>query len=85
MSDEEPRRFSDEMLWRLDERVRMHIEWIEKDHKNVLERIKELEKFRVDIEKPVHAAGWIILGLIASFIASVGAWIWRLITKVHVS
>jgi len=83
MTDDIPRRFSDEMLIRLDQKVTDQIEFVQKELKELHARLLEMEKFRSDVEKPIHAAGWIIIGLVGSFVAAVGTYLWRLISRLH--
>ena len=73
------RRYSDEMLYRLDERVRLHIDWIEKEHIETKKRVKDLEDWQKSIEQPVHYAGMIIIGLVLAVF--VEFCLWRLLSR----
>lgn len=81
--EEPPRRFSDEMLYRLDERIKQHLEWSEKQTQEIVDRLKTLEDWKRDIEKPVHYAGLVVIGLVLAFVGAVGKYLWVLMTKIH--
>lgn len=81
-NDIKGRRYSDEMLWRLDQKLEDHLKWAEGEDQVFKERLIALESFRNSIEKPVHAAGWIIIGLVGSFIAAVGAYLWKMLSRI---
>jgi hypothetical protein len=83
VNEENGRRFSDEMLIRLEQKFTDHDEWEKGIFKNFEGRINRLEEFKNQVEKPIHAAGWIIIGLIASFVAAVGAYTWNMLTRLH--
>ena len=83
--DNEPaRRFSDDMLIRLDQKVEDHLKWSMAAEASVNARLSSLEMFRSDVEKPVHVAGWIILTFIGAFVIAVAGYIWHLATtRIH--
>lgn len=83
MVEETGRRFSDEMLIRMDQKFEDHLEFSKQRSEMFEARIIDLERFRTNIEKPVHAAGWLLIGLVGSFVAAIGTYAWRLLTRVH--
>ena len=84
MSEEEkPRRYSDEMLFRLDERMKVHIEWTQSVTHSQEARIKDMENWRKEVEQPIHYAGMLLLGLVLAFAGAIGTWLWKLLTRLH--
>ena len=80
MGNNEPRRFSYEMLIRMDERLTSHTKCIMDQVTEINRRISLLESFRTDIEKPVHAAGWILITFIGAFVIAVAGFVWQFLT-----
>ncbi len=84
-NDDPPRRFSDEMLIRLDQKLSDHLNWSIASHTSILERLVSLESFKSKTEKPLQAAGWIFITFIGSIVISIAGFIWHLATHIKIT